>query len=777
MNVRTRRTVQPGHPDRMRPSLSRLLVSALAAGALACDLPPVPPPDFPTGVKAEAIGGKVVRVSWDAAPRADRYEVKLEPIAAGGGVDTKKTKLLTLRFDGLALGARYLVRVQAQSDLGSSLWAETSVTTFAPPPRTVRAEPTAQGIRLRWAHVDGAAAYRVTRADAAGEKVLGSTAEEELFDSSCAPGAVVSYRVESLPGPLTEEAPQEVRATCGRARELCVVSQTQGVLAYDPGSAGEQPPLRRFGTWTGLLQPQAIELDATHGELVVIDRVQGAQGPVRRVVGFSRADGSQVRTLGGAGAPFQGDVLGGVAVDAGTAYLGSGQALTTFAAPYSGVAAARATVTSASTSSGVLPFGQLSLDEGAGLLWALDTSAQSLRAWPLADLRAAKGTVVQAHAREVVLPAGLPGPVRVRLDVANREVVVASQGTEVFLDVATGAERRRLAVDAAAPGAPIGLDAQRDELWTLDGGALVARPRLGSGVVRRIEGPATGLDPANPSRALLVDGERGELVVTGTAGLVVHAVGASGNAVPRRAVGVPAGTVLPRALAADAARGELILASQGRVTVFDPAGKALRAFAVDGDVRAVALDDTRGELLVLRARAAGGAEVQAWPRLADGPAAAPLRTVVLEAVLDPVALLPWDGEWFVGDSLGAVRVFAADGAPLRTISGSNPGLAGVTALAADRGAGLLVVGSRSNSSLRFFDKAATGDVAPRLVATLTAGRTLGLVKDERTGELFSLDDLGTVTSLEVRAGKLVPLHVLKGPKTEIELGVGLALCK
>lgn len=79
----------------------------------------MPPPDFPTGVKAEAIGGRVVRVSWEAAPRADRYEVKLEPAAAGGGVDTKKTKLLPLRFDGLALGARYSGELFSLDDLGT----------------------------------------------------------------------------------------------------------------------------------------------------------------------------------------------------------------------------------------------------------------------------------------------------------------------------------------------------------------------------------------------------------------------------------------------------------------------------------------------------------------------------------------------------------------------------------------------------------------------------------------------------------------------------------
>ncbi len=92
------------------------------------DVPPLPP-EAPTGLKATATGSFSIAVDWDAAERAESYEIEVDGTIVANGVRTSFT------HNGIASTSTHSYRVRATNSGGTSEWSEevTATTPEAPP--------------------------------------------------------------------------------------------------------------------------------------------------------------------------------------------------------------------------------------------------------------------------------------------------------------------------------------------------------------------------------------------------------------------------------------------------------------------------------------------------------------------------------------------------------------------------------------------------------------------------------------------------------------------
>lgn len=251
----------------MMTTVTRLFVAGmLCAGALACEFPVTPAPDFPSGITAVPVSTSQVLVSWDAAPRAEQYRVRVSAASQsqGGTVYDKKTKTLSVRVDGLQPGQFYTVQVAAVNGTGTSVFNETSVAPYpvAPTGLSVR-QLEGEGFHVAWPASRGATGYRLHRLIDGAEATL-DTPFLELEDLGCSRGQKVAYRVEALPDPLGKQVFVEGRGACGVKRELCVLDGQSGVLRFEPGLSGDGAPSGEIAA-----SGSAFQIDRDAGEVFV----------------------------------------------------------------------------------------------------------------------------------------------------------------------------------------------------------------------------------------------------------------------------------------------------------------------------------------------------------------------------------------------------------------------------------------------------------------------------------------------------------------------------
>ena len=84
-------------------------------------------------------------------------------------------------------------------------------------------------------------------------------------------------------------------------------------------------------------------------------------------------------------------------------------------------------------------------------------------------------------------------------------------------------------------------------------------------------------------------------------------------------------------------------------------------------------------------------------------------------------------------------------------------------------------GERSSPALKVLPRPA-GVFAQPAVFNLP-GRVVGVSRDERTDELFLLDDLSQVHALDLSSGKARRLRTLAGGSTRLVLGAAVAVCR
>jgi len=173
------------------------LMPVLAGAFLACggssrSLP------APTGLKATA-GNDAVTLSWEAAPGATGYHVKVATVG-GAFADAGWPSATTCTCGGLTNGTTYRFVVSAVDSQSESAGSPevTCVPLLSAP-----AKPTAMavdgGVVLTWAALDGATRYHVNRAEGSGAfSQIADLVGNTFTDSGLTNGTAYRYTVSAL---------------------------------------------------------------------------------------------------------------------------------------------------------------------------------------------------------------------------------------------------------------------------------------------------------------------------------------------------------------------------------------------------------------------------------------------------------------------------------------------------------------------------------------------------------------------------------------------------
>jgi len=263
-------------------------------------------------------------------------------------------------------------------------------------------------------------------------------------------------------------------------------------------------------------------------------------------------------------------------------------------------------------------------------------------------------------------------------------------------------------------------------------------------------------------------------------GLLVFAVGASGDTAPLRSISGPATTF-------DALRGVAVAGNE--IIVVDQNAGAVDVFPVsaNGDVApirriaggATGLATASG-ILVFGGEIYVGQQsgsIAVFPLAGQGNIA-PTRTITGFGQSHYLAIA--NGEIYATDFSGRVVVFPAttSGAvvPTRIIAGAATGLDSPTGIFIHNGE--IFVASLNNSHIRVFAQSANGDVAPLRVIS---GASTALSRPDQLaifgGEIYAANFAGNiVTVYPVGAnGNVAPTRTIAGPSTKLSNPLGIVV--
>ncbi len=151
------------------------------------------PPEIPTGLNAKEINIFDITVEWNAAVRAESYEIK---ISSGTTTNTiKGIAGISYKFTGLAANTEYTISIQAVNKGGESGFSSgTKVRTLPNIPDTptaLKAEPTTYTMKLTWEAAARAESYEIWVNNA----FLASTTETIYLHEGLSPITKYNYKV------------------------------------------------------------------------------------------------------------------------------------------------------------------------------------------------------------------------------------------------------------------------------------------------------------------------------------------------------------------------------------------------------------------------------------------------------------------------------------------------------------------------------------------------------------------------------------------------------
>jgi len=738
----------------------------------------------PTGLVATG-GNKSIALAWNAVPEATGYVVLRGEASNGPRTSIAAPATNAFTDSGLQPSTSWFYAVRAIGTDGTSPDSvQASATALSTPAPSGLAATTANAsVLLRWDAVDGATSYKVFRASGGeGPVQVAIVATPGYSDSLVQNGVHYQYTVRAVDPQGDSEVSLPVAAT--PFRELCVTDAvTDRVLVFNAEQSGDVAPSRSFGSLTGL-DPFSIALDATRDEVFSANLELGTVTVHPRA---ANGNAAPLRTLAATGAravayDAQDDriLVGTDRIQAfDRAASGAGALpLRTLAMPFgtadqivlSGVAHGDRMFVR--VGQGILIYGRTDAGNSPPLatIFLIDPVLNAIAYDPVSDEILAAVRQPDGSAAVLAFPASSDGST-----VPSRVLA----GDQTLLQTASG----------------LAVDGRSGILYVVDsGGAVLAFARdfaasANVAPVRVLRGPSTQLSAGDPrdARDVLVDEARDLLVVRNAHRILVFDANASGDTAPLSAVSAAStGLETPGGISADAANGELFVATQGSapaVSTYDriAQGDVVPLRTIDnrngGIVSSdLVLDAAHSELIVAPGNLP---RVQIFARDASG-LAAPLRTIegpqTLLGHAGAVALDTLHDAIVVRDDF-TIRRFArsfSDGneAPLSTIAGPHTGLEQPVGLDVDRLNGEIVVADTQNVLVFALD--ADGDAPP--LRSLNAIGARGVLVDPVAGELFVIE--GSVIEVYTRlaSGNAAPLRTIRGPSTGLVFATRSAVC-
>ena len=754
-------------------------------------------PAAPMGLTGTASGASVI-LTWTAATGATGYDLRRAP----GGTTTFATvgspTAATFTDPGLPAGTAYTYMVRAKNGSGTSADSLPFNITTAPPAPTGLVVTSVGNAKasLSWAGSSGATGYKVLRSTTAGSGyvVVGTPASSPFNDTGLTNGSTYYYVVRATlsSGESSDAGP----VSAAPYRALCVSDQFSNTISvFNAEQTGNVPPLRTFGSITGMVQPSSIafDTDPAHPEYYVANRRAGT------VTVYAR-------TSSGNAAPVR--VLSGLQGPTAVAFNRPGDEL---------LVADGATIKGfARTSSGnVAPTRTLQLPAGAVV-------ADIALSGPIGNRMfvVATNKIYVYSAPDFSVPANVITSTAIHTlysgayDITKDEILVGDSGTTTgaILAFAAGASGvstplRTLSGSLTQFLSPMGLgvDSTNGTLYVVDDsfGAVFAFS------LTQFTNTASGNDNVAPTQTLAgpttqvtgfvhkiaVDASPNkEIAVLSTDGYVLFfPLTANLNIPPTRSISaLSTGLDQPGAVRADLVHGELFVANRGQnasVTVYDPTASgditAKRTLAgpnntgLSGGVIDLEIDTAHDELFV----ATGNASIPIFARTATMDVA-PKRTITgPNTSLVAVVNVGFDtqADLIVVNDNNQVRTYprsfsagAGNEAPLKTISGASTGINAIQGLFVDAVNKEFALADIGAGKVEVFSRTDTGNVSP--LRTLTVGKTYSVVVDPVADELFVLS--GNVISVYPRtaAGSTTFLRRINGSATGLASGTGFAIC-
>jgi hypothetical protein len=584
-------------------------------------------------------------------------------------------------------------------------------------PTNVSAIPANGRVTLSWSAAAGASSYQIVRAFGSAAQI-GETDQTSFTDTTAKNGVIYTYTVRAV-YPSGAHA-DSVSVQAQPFRQLCVADAARSqVVAFNAENINTSVTTVS-GSQTGLIV-EAVAVDGTHGEIF---SANPDLGTVTTHGETAAGNVKPLRTLDVPGAHF---VAYEPADD--TLVVVTDGGIETFARTDQGsVRPLRSLGSTLRTG-----FGQLALSGPlhGDRLFLVNQLDATIQVFGRTDHGVVAPTVIEPQGIDRAFSIGA-----IVYDPDTDELLVGaaangSAGIFAYPASATGPVSPTRSLSNGAAGfslvSALALDEARGTLYAASvAGAVLAFSDQFAGSVAPpaasvISGPLTGLIAGR--HALAIDAVNGVLVEGGDNGLLTFPLGASGNVAPLSSVdSSSSGILVPKAMIADRANGEILIldgAATPAVTAFPygPAfGAPLRSVAVGPAdfTAALAVDATHDELFVTN----GPARVDIFARTASGTAS-PLRSISgSQTGLASIRGIAYDpaGDALVVATATEVRRYArsfVDGneAPLTVISGSNTGLRLVQNVTFDAVNGEILVAD-ANTGVVVFHPGDNGNVSP-----------------------------------------------------------------
>ena len=185
-----------------------------------------PPPEPPTGLRANGISSSAIRVRWNAVQGADRYDIRWQRGSGSWGAPEDAGSGTSYRAGGLRSNTNYSFEVRTVDGSRTSDWSSSADATTWPPPPNPEPEvsrPTGLSatagswseIEVSWNAVSGADSYDIQRMESGGS--WGDTVDAGAGTSYSYTGLTMnteySIRVRTVDGSRTSGWTASVSAT------------------------------------------------------------------------------------------------------------------------------------------------------------------------------------------------------------------------------------------------------------------------------------------------------------------------------------------------------------------------------------------------------------------------------------------------------------------------------------------------------------------------------------------------------------------------------------